>query len=56
MRRVGLRNCQLLPTAGNPIVYADWLDAGDDAPTILFYAHYDVQPAGDASLLGVPAI
>lgn len=54
MRRVGLRNCQLLPTAGNPIVYADWLDAGEDAPTILFYAHYDVQPAGDASLWESP--
>lgn len=54
MRRIGLRNCQLLPTAGNPIVYADWLDAGDDAPTILLYAHYDVQPVGDASLWQSP--
>lgn len=54
MRRVGLRNCQLLPTAGNPIVYANWVDAGEDAPTILFYAHYDVQPAGDASLWHSP--
>ena len=49
MERVGLCNCQLLPTAGNPILYADWLGAGDEAPTILFYAHYDVQPVGDAS-------
>jgi acetylornithine deacetylase/succinyl-diaminopimelate desuccinylase-like protein len=54
MRRIGLRNCQLLPTAGIPIVYADWLAARDDAPTILFYAHYDVQPAGDASLWESP--
>ena len=54
MARIGLRNCRLLPTAGNPIIYADWLDAGDDAPTILFYAHYDVQPIGDASLWRSP--
>ena len=39
-----------LPTAGNPIVYADWLHAGPDKPTILFYAHYDVQPVRDESL------
>lgn len=49
MARIGLRNCRLLPTAGNPIAYADWLEAGEDAPTVLFYAHYDVQPIGDAS-------
>lgn len=54
MRRIGLRNCQLLPTAGNPIVYADWLDGDDDAPTILLYAHYDVQPIGDVSLWQSP--
>lgn len=47
MTRIGLRNCRLLPTAGNPIIYADFLDAGEDAPTVLFYAHYDVQPIGD---------
>ena len=43
--RVGLENVRLIETAGNPIVYADWLHAaGDDVPTILFYGHYDVQP------------
>ena len=30
---------------GHPLVYADWLQAGADAPTVLFYGHYDVQPA-----------
>ncbi len=54
MARIGLRNCRLLPTAGNPILYADWLDAGEAAPTVLIYAHYDVQPAGDVSLWGSP--
>jgi acetylornithine deacetylase/succinyl-diaminopimelate desuccinylase-like protein len=43
--RVGLENVRLIETAGNPVVYADWLHAaGDDVPTILFYGHYDVQP------------
>ena len=54
MRRIGLENVQALPTAGNPILYADWLHAGADKPTILFYAHYDVQPVGDESLWGTP--
>lgn len=50
MQRIGLENCEALPTAGHPIVYGDWLHAGIDQPTILIYAHYDVQPVGDASL------
>src|SRR3712207_2886550 len=42
---VGLRNGRLLELDGcHPYVYADWLDAGPDAPTVLLYAHYDVQP------------
>ena len=54
MRRIGLHNAQKLPTAGNPVLYADWLQAGADKPTLLFYAHYDVQPVGDASLWQSP--
>ncbi len=54
MRRIGLENAQKLPTAGNPILYADWLHAGADKPTILFYAHYDVQPVGDEALWHSP--
>lgn len=41
--RVGLEHVRLIETPGNPIVYADWLNA-PSAPTILFYGHYDVQP------------
>jgi acetylornithine deacetylase/succinyl-diaminopimelate desuccinylase-like protein len=36
-------------TPGHPIVYAEHCQAGD-APTVLFYGHYDVQPEGDLSL------
>ncbi|MFC1959714.1 dipeptidase [Chloroflexota bacterium] len=31
-------------TPGHPIVYGEWLKAGPDAPTVLVYGHYDVQP------------
>jgi acetylornithine deacetylase/succinyl-diaminopimelate desuccinylase-like protein len=34
------------PTAGHPLVRADWLGA-DNGPTVLVYGHYDVQPTGD---------
>ena len=55
MTRIGLDNVQILETAGNPIIYADWLRAGAEKPTLLFYAHYDVQPVGDAALWTSPA-
>lgn len=44
LERVGLEHVRLIETPGNPVVYADWLHAGGDVPTILFYGHYDVQP------------
>ena len=43
LRRIGLQNVRLIETPGHPVVYADWLGA-QNAPTILFYGHYDVQP------------
>ncbi|MEL6403615.1 MAG: dipeptidase [Chloroflexota bacterium] len=45
MMTMGLENVEVLPTDGHPVVYGDWLHAGDDKPTILVYGHYDVQPA-----------
>lgn len=45
MRHAGLENVEILPTAGHPVVYGEWLGAGVDAPTVLVYGHYDVQPA-----------
>src|SRR5689334_17623816 len=44
MRRIGLENVEIIPTKGHPLIYADWLHA-PGKPTVLCYAHYDVQPA-----------
>lgn len=38
-------NIKIYPTAKHPLVYAENLSAGADAPTVLIYGHYDVQPA-----------
>ena len=52
LRRIGMENVRLIETHSptkHPLVYADWLHApaanGKSAPTVLLYAHYDVQPA-----------
>lgn len=47
LRLIGMHNVEILPTEGHPVVYADWLEAGPERPTVLFYGHYDVQPALD---------
>ena len=49
MTRIGIENAAILPTAGHPIVYGDWLHA-DGAPTVLVYCHYDVQPVDPIEL------
>lgn len=48
LRAAGLTTEQIR-TAGNPLVYAEWLGA-PGKPTILFYGHYDVQPADPLEL------
>lgn len=45
LARVGFHSAEALPTPGHPVVYAEWLGAGTNAPTVLVYSHYDVQPA-----------
>ena len=46
MRRAGLDGVVVVEKAGRcPLVYGEWLGAGPAAPTVLFYCHYDVQPA-----------
>src|SRR5690625_1988278 len=33
-----------MDTSGHPLVYGEYVEAGPDKPTVLFYGHYDVQP------------
>jgi acetylornithine deacetylase/succinyl-diaminopimelate desuccinylase-like protein len=42
LRTLGL-TAQVLPTKGQPCVFGE-LHVSDDAPTLLIYCHYDVQP------------
>ena len=42
LRCLGLEQVELAETKGHPIVYAERL--GLDAPTLLLYGHFDVQP------------
>ena len=53
MKRVGLEHVRIVDTPGNPVVCGDWLHAAD-APTILFYGHYDVQPVDPLDLWESP--
>ena len=45
LNALGLDSARVMPTAGHPVVYAEWLGAGADKPTVLVYGHYDVVPA-----------
>src|SRR5580700_11412334 len=44
LRAAGLQKVEIVPTKMHPLVYGESLDA-PGKPTILFYGHYDVQPA-----------
>jgi acetylornithine deacetylase/succinyl-diaminopimelate desuccinylase-like protein len=54
LEAAGLENVRLIPTKGHPLLYADWLHAGDAAPTVLIYGHYDVQPIDPLELWQTP--
>lgn len=46
MQRIGLTRAEIFQKPGClPLVYGEWLGAGENAPTVLIYCHYDVQPA-----------
>jgi acetylornithine deacetylase/succinyl-diaminopimelate desuccinylase-like protein len=48
LREAGLKT-ERIQTNGHPLVYAEWLGA-PGKPTVLFYGHYDVQPADPLEL------
>ena len=53
LRDTGMENVEIIPTAGHPLIYADWLHA-PGKPTVLLYGHYDVQPADPLELWESP--
>ncbi len=47
LRAHGLENVRIDGVEGSrPYVVAEWMHAGPDVPTVLLYAHHDVQPPG----------
>jgi acetylornithine deacetylase/succinyl-diaminopimelate desuccinylase-like protein len=55
MDRIGLEKAEILELDGvHPYVYGEWMHA-EGAPTVVLYAHHDVQPPGRASHWKSPA-
>ncbi len=53
LRVAGCEEVEIWPTPGHPVVYGAWRGA-DDAPTLLVYGHYDVQPEEPVELWDTP--
>jgi acetylornithine deacetylase/succinyl-diaminopimelate desuccinylase-like protein len=47
MKAIGMTTAKQIPTQGNPVVYGSW-DKAPGKPTVLVYAHYDVQPVKES--------
>jgi len=47
LKTIGMTTAQTLPSDGNPYVYGSW-DKAPGKPTVLIYAHYDVQPVKES--------
>ncbi len=53
LRDLGMENVQVIPTERHPVVYAEHLGV-NNAPTVLIYGHYDVQPVDPLDLWESP--
>jgi acetylornithine deacetylase/succinyl-diaminopimelate desuccinylase-like protein len=51
--KAGADKAEVMPTAGNPVVYGEKF-IGADKPTVLVYAHYDVMPVDPIDLWHSP--
>jgi acetylornithine deacetylase/succinyl-diaminopimelate desuccinylase-like protein len=53
LRATGVPEVRIMPTDGHPVVYGAWQTRAQ-APTILLYGHYDVQPVDPVALWQTP--
>jgi acetylornithine deacetylase/succinyl-diaminopimelate desuccinylase-like protein len=49
LEAAGIEGVRILPTAGHPVVYGEWLHA-PGKPTIMIYGHFDTQPVDPLDL------
>lgn len=54
LKIAGIDDVRIIQTPGHPIVFGQWLGAETNAPTILIYGHYDVQPVDPLELWSSP--
>ncbi len=54
LKRAGASNVEVIKTPGHPIVFGEY-QTSVDAPTVLVYGHYDVQPPDPIDLWDNPA-
>jgi acetylornithine deacetylase/succinyl-diaminopimelate desuccinylase-like protein len=53
LQGIGMERAQIIPTRGNPLVFASWEHA-TGKPTLLIYGHYDVVPVGSPQQWRIP--
>lgn len=44
LKSIGIDRTTIIPTAGHPIVFAEYKSKKEGAKTVMVYGHYDVQP------------
>ncbi len=53
IQQTGMEDVQIFETGGHPVVFGQWLHAGDK-PTVMIYGHFDTQPVDPIDLWTQP--